>query len=77
MNLENFLTVTQAAQRLKKTGARVRQLIADGQLEAAKVHERLWVISLEEFERFRKVERPEGIHRAKRNGKTQRKSRKA
>jgi len=38
------LTVTQAAARLGISGARVRQLIAQGRIAAEKVSPRLWLV---------------------------------
>lgn len=65
--LENkYKTVTEAAEVLGLTVQRVRQLIKDKQLPAEAVHERLWVISTKELEKFRKKDRPTGVHKDRR-----------
>jgi hypothetical protein len=65
--LENkYKTVTEAAEVLGLTVQRVRQLIKCEQLKAELVHDRLWVIQTRELERFRKKERPTGVHKDRR-----------
>jgi excisionase family DNA binding protein len=61
-----FLTVSEVADILGLSGARVRQLIASGQLEAEPAHERLWLISRESVLEFKKLRRPTGVHVDKR-----------
>lgn len=63
---QKTLTVTEAAKELKISGARVRQLIASGQLTAELVHPRLLAIRRESLDAFKKIERPRGLHADKR-----------
>lgn len=63
-----YRTVSEAAEELGITVQRVRQLIAAEQLDAEKVHGRLWVIPTKELVKFGRIERPTGIHVDKRHG---------
>lgn len=63
-----YKTVSEAAEILGLTVQRVRQLIKSEQLQAEPVHERLWIIPTKELEKFRKQERPSGVHKDKRGG---------
>lgn len=61
-----FYTVAEVAERLGLTTARVRQLLESGQLVGEKAHERLWIVSDRNLERFEKIDRPVGVHVDKR-----------
>jgi excisionase family DNA binding protein len=63
-----YKTVSEAARILGISVQRVRQLIADEQLKAEPIHERLWAIPTKELERFRRTPRPDGVHKDKRAG---------
>lgn len=62
MIANEFYTVSEAAEILGLTGARVRQLIASGQLNAEKFRDMMWMIPAKSLEKFRKSERPTGVH---------------
>ncbi len=63
---DDYVIVSQAAQVLNLTVQRVRQLIKSGQLPAETMHGRLLVISKEDLENFRKIDRPPGYNIDKR-----------
>lgn len=68
MIANKFYTVQEAAAELDLTEARVRQLIASGQLDAEKAHERLWLIPHKALEKFKQVDRPNGVRIDRRKG---------
>ncbi|HEY7181061.1 MAG TPA: helix-turn-helix domain-containing protein [Blastocatellia bacterium] len=57
--MENVLTVTQAAERLGVADAHVRLLIKQGKLKADK-HGSLWLLTVEEVDRYQKEKKPRG-----------------
>ena len=57
-----YMTVTEVAEFLGISTARVRQILASGQLVGEKPHEQLWIVSLREVERFQEIDRPAGVH---------------
>lgn len=61
-----LLTVAEAAVELHISAARVRQLIASGQLAATAINTRFNVIDRRDFEAFKKLDRPTGTSIAKR-----------
>lgn len=67
MILDKYYTVTEAAEKLKLSGARVRQLIAAGQIQAESVHNRLWIIPAKALDKFQEQDRPTGVHADRRN----------
>ena len=50
------LTVTEAAERLGVSGARVRKLLESGVLAGRKVNTRLWLVSPDSVEQRKKAE---------------------
>jgi hypothetical protein len=58
----NWVLVSDAAVELGISGARVRELLASGQLHGEKFNSRLWLIYRRELNRFKKLERPHGVH---------------
>lgn len=54
----SLLTVTEAAEILKVTPARVRQLIMEGRIKATKVHDRLSLIERADLDAYRQSPTP-------------------
>lgn len=63
-----LLTVAEAAAELHLSAARVRQLIASGQLKARAVTTRFSIIQRADLDAFKKIDRPTGTNIAKRAG---------
>ncbi len=57
-----YVTVTEAAEELGLSRQRVHRLIQGGQLPAEQVHDRLLVIPRSDLDRFKRVDRPNGLH---------------
>lgn len=56
----NWITVSDAAKQLRLTAGRMRQLVAEGRIQVTRLNPRMNVITREEFERFREIERRPG-----------------
>jgi len=65
---DKYYTVTEAAEIIGVSGARVRQLIAAGRIKAEAVHNRLWIIPAKALDRFVEEDRPTGVHADRRSG---------
>jgi len=61
-----LLTVAEAAAELHLSAARVRQLVASGQLQARAVTTRFSVIERKHLDAFKKLDRPTGTNIDKR-----------
>jgi len=57
---DDHMTVTDAATALGISGARVRQLIAEGKLDAQRVGQTLWLVTRESVARRGKEKAPVG-----------------
>jgi excisionase family DNA binding protein len=57
-----YLTVSEAAEELSLSRQRVHGLIKSGQIPAETIHERLLVIPRTALDRFKKLDRPAGLH---------------
>lgn len=55
-----YATVAEAAEELRLTVQRVRQLIKSGQLQGEPVHKRLIIIPRKSLEAFKEIDRPPG-----------------
>ena len=63
---EKYMTVSEVAAELGISRQRVHALIIEGQISAHTVHEKLRMVDTAEFERFKSLPRPTGIHVDKR-----------